>query len=164
MTTTSDDLDGHYNNHHDNHKGNKRLGCDEPLETRRKLGRLCMMYTIVHGLVDFNLHNYHSLQIFLRIIGRELSAWPANNCLQIMFCSCAMSSNFVSLPIIIFYICVNETTLFSFLQSLLVVAGRSLRLPKIFLKLGDQMIKQLLNSVIAKYLHFLASVNGEWGN
>ena len=74
MTTTSDGLDGHYNNHHDNHKGNKRLGCDEPLETRRRLGRLCMMYTIVHGLVDFNLHNYHSLQIFLRIIGRELSA------------------------------------------------------------------------------------------
>ena len=69
-----------------------------------------------------------------------------------------MSSNFVSLQIIIFYICVNETTLFSFLQSLLVVAGRSLRLPKIFLKLGDQMIKQLLNSVIAKYLDFSASV------
>ena len=75
-----------------------------------------------------------------------------------MFCSCAMSSNFVALPTIIFYICVNETTLFSFLQSLLVVAGRSLRLPKIFLKLGDQMIKQLLNSVIAKYLDLLISV------
>ena len=75
-----------------------------------------------------------------------------------MVCSCAMSSNFVSLPIIILYICVNETTLFSFLQSLLVVAGRSVRLPKIFLKLGDQMIKQLLNSVIAKYLDLLISV------
>ena len=155
MTTTSDDLDGHYNNHHDNHKGNKRLGYDEPLETRRKLGHLCIMYKIIHGLVDFNLHNYHSLQIFLRIIGRQPTAWPANNCLQIMVCSCAMSSNFVSLPII-FYICVNETTLFSFLQSLLIVAGRSLRLPNIFLKLGDQMIKQLLNSVIAKYRDLLA--------
>ena len=60
-----------------------------------------------------------------------LSIW-----LQILFCSC-----------------VNETTLFLFLPSLLRENGRSLRFPKIFLKkkLGDGMIKQLLNSVIAKY-------------
>ena len=35
--------------------------------------------------------------------------WPSNNCLQIMVCSCAMSSNFVWLQII-FCSCANETT------------------------------------------------------
>ena len=31
----------------------------EPLETRTgKLNRLCMMYKIIHGLVDLNIHNY----------------------------------------------------------------------------------------------------------
>ena len=30
----------------------------EPLETRGKLNRLCMMYKIIHGLVDLNMHNY----------------------------------------------------------------------------------------------------------
>ena len=29
-----------------------------PLETRWKLGRLRMMYKIIHGLVDLNVHNY----------------------------------------------------------------------------------------------------------
>ena len=33
----------------------------EPLETRRKLSRLCMMYKIIHGLVDLNMHNYSTL-------------------------------------------------------------------------------------------------------
>ena len=33
----------------------ERLGL-EPLETRRKLGRLYMMYKIIHGLVDSNIH------------------------------------------------------------------------------------------------------------
>ena len=28
----------------------------EPLETQRKLGRLYMMYKIIHGLVDLNIH------------------------------------------------------------------------------------------------------------
>ena len=50
-------------------------------------------------------------KIFFLFIGRELTTWPANNCQQIMVCSCAMSSNFVSLRIIFCY-CVNETTLF----------------------------------------------------
>ena len=43
---------------------------------------------------------------------------------------------------------------FLLLRSLLRENGRSLRLPRIFIKkkkLGDRMIKQLLNSVIAKY-------------
>ena len=70
-----------------------------------------------------------------------------------MVCSCAMPSNCVWLQII-FCTCVKETVLFSFLRSLLRENGRSLRFPRIFIKknkLGDRMIKQLLNSVIAKY-------------
>ena len=56
--------------------------------------------------------------------------------LQILFCSC-----------------VNETTLFSCLRSLLPEKGRLPRFPKIFPKnkFSDRRIKQLLNSVIAKY-------------
>ena len=57
------------------------------------------------------------------------STWPANNCLQIMVCSCAMSSNCVWLQII-FCSCVNETTR----DRSCVKKGRSLRFPKIFIK------------------------------
>ena len=69
-----------------------------------------------------------------------------------MVCLCAMPSNSVLLQII-FCSCVKETMLFSFLRSLS-ENGRSLRFPRIFIlmnKLGDRIIKQLLNSVIAKY-------------
>ena len=74
-----------------------------------------------------------------------------------MVCSCAMPSNCVWLFVwlqIIFCTCVKETVLFSFLRSLLCENGRSLRFSRTFIKknkLGDRMIKQLLNSVIAKY-------------
>ena len=70
----------------------------------------------------------------------------------IVVCSCAMSSNCVWLQII-FFLWVNETLLFSFLRLFLRKKGRSLRFPKMVVKnrLGDGMIKQLLNSVIAKY-------------
>ena len=34
-------------------------------------------------------------KFFFLFIGRELTSWPANKCLQIMVCSCALSSNFV---------------------------------------------------------------------
>ena len=64
-----------------------------------------------------------------------------------------MPSNCVWLQII-FCSCVKETVLFSFLRSLLSENGRLLRFPRIFIKknkLGDRMIKQSLNSVIAKY-------------
>ena len=75
------------------------------------------------------------------------------NCLQVMVCSCAMPSNCVWLQIIL-CTCVKETVLLSFLRSPLRENGRALRFPRIFIKknkLGDQMIKQLLNSVVAKY-------------
>ena len=100
------------------------------------------MNTILH---------YHSKQIFFLFIGREPTMWPANNCLQIMVCSCAiMLCNCVWLQII-FCSCVKETGLFSFLRSLLHENGS---FPKIFIKkqtwsLNDKTI--LLNLVIAKY-------------
>ena len=81
-------------------------------------------------------------KFFFLFIGREPTTWPANNCLQITVCSWALSSNFVWLQII-FCSCVNETTLFSFLRSLLCENDRSLHFPKIFLiknKRGDRMI------------------------
>ena len=70
---------------------------------------------------------------FFLFIGQEPTTWPANNCLQIMVCSCAMLFNCFWL-LILFCSCVNETTLFSFLWPLLRENGRSLRFPKIFLK------------------------------
>ena len=80
-----------------------------------------------------------------------------------MVCSCAMPSNSVWLQII-FCLCVKETVLFSFLRSPLRENGRSLRFPTIFLKkknkLGDRMIKKLLNLVIAKYRDL--SVSRRW--
>ena len=72
-------------------------------------------------------------KFFFLFIGREPTTWPANNCLQIMVCSCAMPSNSVWLQII-FCSCVKETVLFSFLRSLLRENGRSLRFPRIFVK------------------------------
>ena len=58
-----------------------------------------------------------------------------------MVCSCAMSSDCVWLQVT-FCSCVNETTLFSFLRSLLHKNGRSLHFTKIFVKiqLGDRMV------------------------
>ena len=72
-------------------------------------------------------------KFFFLFIGREPTTWPANNCLQIMVCSCAMLSISVWLQII-FCSCVKETVLFSFLRSLLRENSRSLRFPRIFIK------------------------------
>ena len=77
---------------------------------------------------------------FFLFIGRELTSWPANKWLRIMFCSCALSSNFVWLQII-FCSCVNETTLFSLLRSLLSENGRLLHFPKIFLEKANSVIE-----------------------
>ena len=66
---------------------------------------------------------------FLLFIGQKPTTWPANNCLQIMVCTCPMLSNCVWLHII-FCSCVNETTR----DCSCVKKGRSLRFPKIFIK------------------------------
>ena len=72
-------------------------------------------------------------KFFFLFIGRQPTMWPANNCLQITVCQCAMLSNCVWLQII-HCSCVNETTLFSSLRSLLRKNGRSLGFPNIFIK------------------------------
>ena len=84
-------------------------------------------------------------------------SFNANFCSFSMVRSFAMSSNCVWLQII-FCSCINETRFFSFLRSLLHESA-VLRFPKIFIKnkLGNQMIKQFLNSVIAKYYDLSAS-------
>ena len=80
-------------------------------------------------------------KFFFLFNGWEPTTWPANNCLQIMVCSCAMPSNCVWLQII-FYSCVKETMLFSFLRSLLRENGRSwLRFPRIFIKKTNSVIE-----------------------
>ena len=96
---------------------------------------------------------------FFLLIGREPTTWPTNNYLQIIDCSCAMSSNCVWVQII-FFSCVKESTLFSFLRSLLLANGRSLHLPKIFIKKQTRWSNdktQFLNSVIAKYRYLSLS-------
>ena len=84
-----------------------------------------------------------------RFIGREPTTWPANNCLQIMVCSCVVLSK-CDLLQIIFCPCVVVTTL-----SVKKMAGRFGWAVREWFKyknkLGDRMIKQLSNSVIAKY-------------
>ena len=101
------------------------------------------------GCLKITVIIIRSSLLFL-FIGREPTTWPANNCLQIMVCSCAMPSNCVWLQII-FCSCVKETVLFSFLRSLLRVKWQIASLPKDIhywkSKLSDRMIKQLLNSV-----------------
>ena len=85
---------------------------------------------------------------FFLFIGREPTTWPANNCLQIMVWSCAMSFNSFWLQIL-FCLRVNETTLFSFLRSHLRENGRSLRFPKIFLKKQTRWSNDKTNIVCA---------------
>ena len=79
-------------------------------------------------------------KFFFLFIGREPTTWPANNCLQIMVCSCAMLSNCVWLQII-FCTCVKGTVLFFFLRSLLRENSRSLRSPRIFIKKTNSEIE-----------------------
>ena len=87
-------------------------------------------------------------KFFFLFIGRERTTWPPNNCL--MVCSCTMPSNCVWLQII-FCTCVKEAVLFSYSPTRSCVkmtdrfASRGYSLKS---KLGDRMIKQLLNSVI----------------
>ena len=72
-------------------------------------------------------------KLFFLFIGRDPTKWPAVNCLQVMVCSCAMSSNCVWLQIISCS-CTNKIMPFSFLRLLLCEKGRSLHFTKIFIK------------------------------
>ena len=84
-------------------------------------------------------------EFFFPFIGRQPTKRPANN---FMVCSCAMSSNYAWLVWlqIIFCSCENETTLFSFLRSLLRENGS---FPNIFI-----VIYQKTNSVTLWYNYY----------
>ena len=94
-----------------------------------------------HCLLNYVAHHtkFKIIQIiiqckcFFLFVGWKPNTGLANNCLQIMVCSCTKSFNCFWLQIP-FCSCINETTLFSFLRSLLPENGRSLRFPKIFVK------------------------------
>ena len=99
--------------------------------------------------------NYHSMDFFPIFIGWEPTTWPANNCLQIMVCSCVVPSKsvFAANNILLMRNSNHEKETNWFLP-----ASCAYRFPKaIENKLGDRMIKQLLNSVIAKYRNLSVS-------
>ena len=100
-------------------------------------------YIVLFKLFSFILPDFNWIWFYFletNWYSRIISPWPANNCLQIMVFSCPMRSNCVLLQII-FFSCIKETVLFSFLQSLLRENDRLLRFPRIF-------IKKKTNSVI----------------
>ena len=102
-------------------------------------------------------------KFFFLCIGRTPTTWPANNSLQIMVCSCAMS------PTVFSFKCLAESNILLMRKRthafLLLAIALSSRMADRFAsrryflksKLGDRMIKQLLNSVIAKYRDFSVS-------
>ena len=96
------------------------------------------------------------MQIFLPFIGRKPTTWPANNCLQIMVCSCAMLSNYEQ-NIICSQTHVNETTLFSFVRSFLRKKRQIASLPKMVVKeqtwwSSDKTILELGNRKISWFV------------
>lgn len=96
-------------------------------------------------------------KFFFLFICQEPITWPANNCQQKIIWSCAMSLNCVWLQII-FCSCVNEIKpRFSPFCNRSCVKMKASRRYSWKSKLGDRMIKQLLNSVIAKYSDLLVS-------
>ena len=101
------------------------------------------------ALYRCNDWDYHfDAVFFFPSIGQQPSTWPANNCLEIMICSCVVQSKHVLLQII-FCSCVIQTT-FSRENgwSLPWAARKWLNHQN---KLRDRIIKKLLNSIIAKY-------------
>ena len=118
------------------------------------LKRQVYLYMVPNLLNQHYMKAYFLIEVIIRcnffflFIGLEPTTWPANNCLQIMVCSCATSSTCVWLSVwlqIIFCSCVNERTLFSLLRSLLRENGS---FPKIFIKkltrwLNDKTIIEL---------------------
>ena len=77
---------------------------------------------------------------FFLSIGWEPTTWPANNCLQIMVCSRVVAFKCVC--------CKYHALERKMADQLPRAAKKWLKYEN---KLGDRMIKQLLNSVIAKY-------------
>ena len=83
----------------------KRLGLDNDIVRHHARPQLRFNYILV-GHCPINDY-YHSMQIFLPFHWPKAHHVTCKNCLQIIVCSCAMSSNCVWLQII-FCLCVNE--------------------------------------------------------
>ena len=96
---------------------------------------------------------------FFLFIGRDPTTWPANNCPQIMVCSCIMLFNcFLAANTILLMRKCNHTCSSLVYVISVITPGRQQALTafqRYYLlknKLSDRMIKQLLlNLVIAKY-------------
>ena len=82
--------------------------CKKERKNRLHACNLFTMERIINNIII-------GYKLFSPFAGQELTTWPANNCLQIVGCSCTMSFNYVWLYII-FCSGINETTLFSFLR------------------------------------------------
>ena len=67
-----------------------------------------IIYHFVSNEGSWNAY-YHTIHFFFLSIGRDPNTWPANNCLQIMVCSCLVPSERVLLRII-FCSCLVRTT------------------------------------------------------
>ena len=110
----------------------------------------CFTCWLYHDLWRWNLIIIRSKFFFL-FIGREPTTWTGNNCLQIMVCSCAMPSNSLAANNILLMRKGNRAFL------LAIALAWKWQIPSLSKdihqknKLGDRMIKQLLNSITAKY-------------
>ena len=104
---------------------------------------------------------YYSMQIFLPFHGRKPATWPADNCLQIMVCSCAMSSNCVWLCAwlqIIFCSCVNETRLFSFFE----VCWYTVMVQMAVAKTANILLNRPLTNALYAKTEVLIEINETW--
>ena len=120
------------------------LGCGvaDGCNVRQKIGKTLNSNhttTLTRANLQWLLQHFFFLiliiirsNFFFLFIGQEPTTWLANNCIQIMICSCAMPSNCVWLQII-FCTCIKETVPFSLLWSLLRENGWSLCFPRIFI-------------------------------
>ena len=104
-------------------------------------------------------------KFFFLFIGQKPTKWPANNCLQIVFCSCARNvvQQCLAANNILLMRKWNHAFLFLVIALVIKMAGRfASRRHSLKNKHGDRMIKQylLLNSVIAIYC--VSSVSRNW--
>ena len=110
----------------------------------------------MHGMPYMYIIQCKFLFLF---IGWEPTMWPANSCLQNN--NGLLMHNVVQVCLAANNILLMHKWNQAFLLLAITVAWkcRLLRFPKIFIKnkLGNQMIKQFLNSVIAKYYDLSAS-------
>ena len=119
-------------------------------------GVLCILLGVLWGRKFSNSVTEVIIQCkfsFL-FIGREPTTWPANNCLQIMVCSCPKTSNCVW-PQILNIRLMRKWNHAILLHAIVLAWKWQIVSNPLKNKLGDRMIKQLSNLVIAKH-------HGQW--